>query len=53
MRNHQEQWFCLKDELSQSSIQLSWEEQERVDSSISIEKALESYLSEESASNQG
>ena len=53
MRNHQEQWFCLKDELSQSSIQLSWEEQERVDSSINIEKTLESYLSEESASNQG
>ena len=53
MRNHKEQRFCLKNELSQSSIQLSWEEQERVDFSINIEKALESYLSEESASNRG
>ena len=53
MRNHQEQRFCLKNELSQSSSQLSREEQERVDSSIHFEKALESYLSEENASNQG
>ena len=53
MHHHKEQWFYLKDELPQSSFQLSWEEQERVDSSINIEKTLESYLSEESASNQG